>query len=125
MGADKCGKIHDELVLAWLKLHHVTRLCVGNGLGIERTQGVEYARTTLLVIFERHLANTAINAHLVHAADIAAELKKCIEIALWHRTRQLKTGPAPGISLIIENLIVCAWERYSAASSAAASLWVM
>ena len=107
VGADKCGKIHDELVLAWLKLHHVTRLCVGNGLGIERTQGVEHARTTLLVIFERHLANTAINAHFAHAVEIAAELKKCIEIALWHRTRQLKTGPAGDLANNRESHSLC------------------
>ena len=94
MGTDECRQVHNEFVLARLELHHVTRLCVGNGLGIERAQGVEHARTTPLVIFERHLADTAINAHLAHAVDVAAELKKCIEIALWHRTRQLKTGPA-------------------------------
>ena len=74
MGTDKCGKIHNELVLAWLKLHHVTRLCVGNGLGIEHTQGVEHARTTPLVIFERHLADAAVDAHLAHTIDFAAKL---------------------------------------------------
>ena len=107
VGADKCGKIHDELVLAWLKLHHITRLCVGNGLGIERTQSVEHARTTLLIIFERHLANTAVNAHLVHAVDVAAELKKRIEITLWHRTRQLKAGPAGDLANNRESHSLC------------------
>ena len=53
MGADKCGKIHNELVLAWLKLHHVTRLCVGNGLSVERTDGGQHGIATRLVIFER------------------------------------------------------------------------
>ena len=94
VGADKCGKIHDELVLARLKLHHVACLCVGNGLSVERTDGGQHGIAARLVVFERHLANTAVDAHLVNAIDIAAELKKCIEIALWHRTRQLKTGPA-------------------------------
>ena len=35
VGADKCGKIHDELVLARLKLHHVARLGIGDSLSIE------------------------------------------------------------------------------------------
>ena len=107
VGADKCGKIHDELVLAWLELHHVARLGIGDSLSIECTQGVEHARTTLLVIFERHLANTTINAHLMHAVDITAELKKCIEIALWHRTRQLKTGPAGDLTNNRESHSLC------------------
>ena len=107
VGADKCGKIHDELVLAWLKLHHVARLGIGDSLSIERAQGVEHARAARLVIFERHLANTAINAHLVHAVDITAELKKCIEIALWHRTRQLKTGPAGDLANNRESHSLC------------------
>ena len=107
VGADKCGKIHDELVLAWLKLHHVACLCVGNGLSVERTDGGQHGRATLLVVFERHLANTAIDAHLVHAVDIAAELKKCIEIALWHRTRQLKTGPAGDLADNRESHSLC------------------
>ena len=74
VGADKCGKIHDELVLARLELHHVARLGIGDSLSIECAQGVEHARAVRLVVFERHLANTAINAHLAHAVDIAAEL---------------------------------------------------
>lgn len=107
VGAKKCGKIHDELVLAWLKLHHVTRLCVGNGLGIERTDGGQHGIAVRLIIFERHLANTAINAHLVHAVDIAAKLKKCIEITFWHRTRQLKTGPAGDLAHNRESHSLC------------------
>ena len=114
VGADKRGKIHNELVLAWLKLHHVACLCVGNGLSVERTDGGQHGIAARLVVFERHLANTAIYAHLVHAVDIAAELKKCIEIALWHRTRQLKTGPAGDLadnreshSLCLEALLGC------------------
>lgn len=114
MGTDKCGKIHDELVLAWLKLHHVACLCVGNGLSIECAQGVEHARAARLIVFERHLADAAVDAHLVHAVDVAAKLKKCIEIALWHRTRQLKTGPAGDLannreshSLCLEALLGC------------------
>ena len=74
VSADECGKIHNELVLAWLKLHHVTRLCVGNGLGVECAQSIEHACTTLLVIFERHLADAAVDAHLAHAIDFATEL---------------------------------------------------
>ena len=53
VGADKRGKIHNELVLARLKLHHVTRLCVGNGLSVERTDGGQHGIATRLVIFER------------------------------------------------------------------------
>ena len=124
VGADKCGKIHDELVSARLELHHVTRLGIGDSLSIECTQGIEHGRATLLVIFERHLANTAVDTHLVHAVDVAAELKKCIEIALWHRTRQLKTGPAGDLANNRESHSLCL-ECYSAALSAAASLWVM
>ena len=74
VGADKCGKIHNELVLAWLKLHHVTRLCVGNGLSVERTDGGQHGIAARLVVFERHLANTAIDAHLAHTIDFATEL---------------------------------------------------
>ena len=74
VGADKCGKIHDELVLAWLKLHHVTRLCVGNGLSVKRTDGGQRGIAVRLVVFERHLANAAVDAHLAHAVDVAAEL---------------------------------------------------
>ena len=73
-GADKCGEIHDELVLAWLKLHHVTRLCVGNGLSVKRTDGGQHGIAVRLVVFERHLANAAVDAHLAHAVDVAAEL---------------------------------------------------
>ena len=107
VSADKCGKIHDELVPAWLKLHHVTRLCVGNSLDVECAQGIEHTCTTLLVVLQRHLANAAIYAHLVHAVDFAAKLKKCIEIALWHRTRQLKTGPAGDLANNRESHSLC------------------
>ena len=107
VGADKCGEIHDELVLAWLKLHHVARLGIGDSLSIECAQGVEHARAAWLVVLQRHLANAAIHAHLVHAVDIAAELKKCIEIALWHRTRQLKTGPAGDLANNRESHSLC------------------
>ena len=107
VGADKCGKIHDELVLAWLKLHHVARLGIGDSLSIECAQGVEHARTTPLVIFERHLANAAIHAHLAHAVNVAAKLKKRIEIALWHRTRQLKAGPAGDLANNRESHSLC------------------
>ena len=120
MGTDERRQVHNEFVLARLELHHVTRLCIGNGLGIERTQGVEHVHTTPLVIFERHLADTAINAHLAHAVDVAAELKKCIEIALWHRTRQLKTGPAGDLANNRE-FHSYAGVFYSAALSAVAS----
>ena len=74
VGADKCGEIHDELVLAWLKLHHVTRLCVGNGLSVKRTDDGQHGIAVRLVVFERHLANAAVDAHLAHAVDVAAEL---------------------------------------------------
>ena len=74
VGADKCGKIHNELVLAWLKLHHVTRLCVGNGLSVERTDGGQHGIAARLVVFERHLADAAVDAHLAHTIDFAAEL---------------------------------------------------
>ena len=107
VGADKCGKIHDELVLAWLELHHVARLCVGNGLGIERTDGGQHGIAVRLVVFERHLADAAVDAHLAHAVDVAAELKKRIEIALWHRTRQLKTGPAGDLADNRESHSLC------------------
>lgn len=96
MGTDECRQVHNEFVLAWLKLHHVTRLCVGNGLGIERTQGVEHACAARLVVFQRHLANAAVHAHLVHAVDIAAELKKCIEIALWAQDPPIEDGSCRG-----------------------------
>ncbi|EBA40233.1 hypothetical protein COLAER_00758 [Collinsella aerofaciens ATCC 25986] len=43
----------------------------------------------------------------MHAVDIAAELKKCIEIALWHRTRQLKTGPAGDLANNRESHSLC------------------
>ena len=107
MGADKRGKIHNELVLAWLKLHHVTRLCVGNGLSVERTDGSQHGIAARLVVFERHLADAAVDAHLAHAVDVAAELKKRIEIALWHRTRQLKTGPAGDLADNRESHSLC------------------
>ena len=107
VGADKCGKIHDEFVLARLELYHVTRLGIGDSLSIECAQGVEHARAARLIVLQRHLTNTAINAHLVHAVDIAAELKKCIEIALWHRTRQLKTGPAGDLANNRESHSLC------------------
>ena len=107
MGADECRQVHNEFVLARLELHHVTRLGIGDGLSIECAQGVEHARTTLLVIFERHLANTTICAHFAHAVDFAAKLKKCIEIALWHRTRQLKTGPAGDLADNRESHSLC------------------
>ena len=107
VGADECRQVHNEFVLARLKLHHIARLGIGDSLSIECAQGVEHARATWLVVFERHLANTAIYAHLVHAVDIAAELKKCIEIALWHRTRQLKTGPAGDLADNRESHSLC------------------
>ena len=107
MGTDKCGKIHDELVLAWLKLHHVACLCVGNGLSVERIDGGQHGIAARLVVFECHLADAAVDAHLVHAVDIAAKLKKCIEIALWHRTRQLKTGPAGDLANNRESHSLC------------------
>ena len=107
VGADECRQVHNEFVLARLKLHHVARLGVGDSLSIECAQGVEHARAAWLVVLQRHLANTAINAHLVHAVDIAAELKKCIEIALWHRTRQLKTGPAGDLANNRESHSLC------------------
>ena len=114
VGADKCGKIHDELVLARLELYHVARLGISDSLSIECAQGVEHARAARLIVFERHLADAAVDAHLVHAVDVAAKLKKCIEIALWHRTRQLKTGPAGDLannreshSLCLEALLSC------------------
>lgn len=74
MGTDECRQVHNEFVLARLKLHHVTRLCVGNGLSVERTGGGQHGRATLLVVFERHLANTAVDAHLAHTIDVATEL---------------------------------------------------
>lgn len=74
VGADKCGKIHNELVFAWLKLHHVTRLNVGNGLSVERTNGSQHGITARLVVFERHLADAAVDAHLAHTINFAAEL---------------------------------------------------
>lgn len=74
MGTDECRQVHNEFVLAWLKLHHVTCLCVGNGLSVERTDGGQHGRATLLVIFERHLADAAVDAHLAHTIDFAAEL---------------------------------------------------
>ena len=107
VGADKCGKIHDELVLAWLKLHHVARLGIGDSLSIECAQGVEHARAARLVVLQRHLANAAIHAHFAHAVNVAAKLKKCIEIALWHRTRQLKTGPAGDLANNRESHSLC------------------
>ena len=107
VGADECRQVHNEFVLARLKLHHIARLGISDSLSIECAQGVEHARATWLVVFERHLANTAIDAHLVHAVDIAAELKKCIEIALWHRTRQLKTGPAGDLADNRESHSLC------------------
>ena len=107
MGTDECRQVHDELVFTWLKLHHVTRLCVGNGLGIERTDGGQHGIAARLIVFERHLADAAVDAHLVHAVDVAAKLKKCIEIALWHRTRQLKTGPAGDLANNRESHSLC------------------
>lgn len=74
VGADKCDKIHDELVLARLELHHVARLGIGDSLSIERAQGIEHARAARLVVLQRHLANAAIHAHLAHAIDVAAKL---------------------------------------------------
>ena len=74
VGADECRQVHNEFVLARFKLHHVTRLCVGNGLSVERTDGGQHGRATLLVVFERHLANTAVDAHLAHTIDFATEL---------------------------------------------------
>ena len=114
VGADKCGKIHDELVLARLELYHVARLCVGNGLSVERTDGGQHGIASRLVVLQRHLANAAIHAHLAHAVDVATKLKKRIEIALWHRTRQLEAGPAGDLadnreshSLCLEALLSC------------------
>ncbi|MFR7798273.1 MAG: hypothetical protein ACLU37_09460 [Collinsella sp.] len=54
-------------------LHHVTRLCVGNGLGIECAQGVEHA-CAARSSYQRHLADAAVDAHLAHTIDFAAEL---------------------------------------------------
>ena len=107
VGADERGQIHNELVLAWLKLHHVTCLCVGDGLGIERTDGGQHGIAVRLVVLQRHLANTAVDAHLAYAVNVAAELKKRIEIALWHRTRQLKTGPAGDLADNRESHSLC------------------
>ena len=72
--ADKRRQIHDKLMFAWLELHHVARLGVGDGLGIERADGGQYGVAARLVVFERHLADTAVDAHLAHAVDFAAEL---------------------------------------------------
>ena len=107
MGTDECRQVHNEFVLAWLKLHHVARLGIGDSLSIECAQGVEHACAARLVVLQRHLANAAIHAHLVHAIDVAAKLKKCIEIALWHRTRQLKTGPAGDLANNRESHSLC------------------
>ena len=107
VGADKCRQVHNEFVLARLELHHVARLGIGDSLSIECAQGVEHARAARLVVLQRHLANTAIHAHLVHAVDIATKLKKRIEIALWHRTRQLKAGPAGDLANNRESHSLC------------------
>ena len=74
VGADKRGQIHDKLVLARLELHHVARLGVGYGLSIERADGGQHGIAARLVVFERHLADAAVDAHLVHAVDFTAEL---------------------------------------------------
>ena len=74
MGTDECRQVHDELVLTRLELYHVARLGISDSLSIECAQGVEHARATLLVVFERHLANTAVDAHLAHTIDFATEL---------------------------------------------------
>ena len=74
MGADKRGQIHDKLMFAWLELHHVTRLGVGDGLGIECADGGQHGVAARLVVFERHLPDASVDAHLAHAVDFAAEL---------------------------------------------------
>lgn len=74
MGTDECRQVHNEFVLTWLKLHHVTRLCVGNGLSVERTDGGQHGIAARLVVFERHLADAAVDAHLAHTIDFTAEL---------------------------------------------------
>ena len=74
VGADERGQIHNQLVLARLELHHVTRLGVGDGLGIERADGGQYGVAARLVVFERHLPDASVDAHLAHAVDFTAEL---------------------------------------------------
>ena len=72
--ADKRRQIHNQLVLARLKLHHVTRLGVGDGLSIERADGGQHGVAARLVVFERHLPDASVDAHLAHAVDFATEL---------------------------------------------------
>ena len=74
VGADERGQIHNQLVLARLELHHVARLGVGYGLGIERADSGQHGVATRFVVFKRHLADAAVDAHLAHAVDFAAEL---------------------------------------------------
>ena len=107
MGTDECRQVHNEFVLARLELHHVARLGIGDSLSIECAQGVEHARAARLVVLQRHLANAAIHAHFAHAVNVAAKLKKRIEITLWHRTRQLKTGPAGDLADNRESHSLC------------------
>ena len=74
MGADKRRQVHNELVLARLELHHVARFRIGNGLSIERADGGQHGVAARLIVFERHLADAAVDAHLTYAVDFAAEL---------------------------------------------------
>ena len=74
VGADKRCQVHNQLVFARLELHHVARLGVGDGLGIERADGGKHDVAAWLVVFERHLADASVDAHLAHAVDFAAEL---------------------------------------------------
>ena len=74
MGTDECRQVHNEFVLARLELHHVARLGIGDSLSIKCAQGVEHARAARLVVLQRHLADAAVDAHLAHTIDFAAEL---------------------------------------------------
>ena len=74
VGADERGQVHNQFVLARLELHHIARLGVGDGLSIERADGGQYGVASRLVVFERHLADAAVDAHLAHAVDFAAKL---------------------------------------------------
>ena len=59
---------------------------------------------------------------MARLAGVDIPNEKRIEIALWHRTRQLKTGPAGDLANNRESHSLCL-ECYSAALSAAASVW--
>ena len=111
MGANERRQVHDELVLARLELNRIARLRLGDRLRVNRAERIEHALTALLVKLERDLANATVEPDPLNAFDIRAELDKRVEIALWHRTRQLEAGPARDLADNRESHVL---SRYSA-----------